>query len=75
VSCRIENHNDCDVTADVELILAPGANAKSVTVDGSPFDGPVEADVFFDSATARLSLCVPAGGTCEVEATCRIQDP
>ena len=62
VTARVENHCDHDVTVELELILAPGAAPRSIT-----FDGPVEAGTFFDSATAKLSLPLPAGQACEVE--------
>jgi len=61
VRCRVENHCDHEVTVDLELILAPGATPKAVTVDGEAFGGPVEAGTFFDATTAKLRAVVPAG--------------
>jgi len=68
VSCRVENHCDCDVTVELELILAPGAKPKSIIVNGRAYEGAVEAGAFFDSATVKLSLALPAGAGCDAEA-------
>ncbi len=68
VRCRVENHCDHDVTLELELILAPAATAKSLTIDGRAFDGDVETGTFFDSTTVKLKLSMTAGAGCIVEA-------
>ena len=68
VTGSVENHCGYEVTVELELILSPGAKAKSIIVDGKAFDGPVEAGTFFDSTTAKLSVPLPAGAGLKVAA-------
>lgn len=69
VTGSIENHCDHEITVELELILSLGAKAKSITIDGKAFDGPVETGTFFDSTTAKLSTGLSAGARMKVEVT------
>ncbi len=68
--CSITNHNDHDVTAELEIILPDGATAASIQLDGQSFDGSTEAGTFFEATTVKLSVGVPAGTGCTIEAIC-----
>ncbi len=66
VAASVTNHCDCDVTVELELILAPGTAPKSITVNGKSFNGQTTSGAFFDSATVKLALPVEAGAGLEV---------
>ena len=54
------------MTVELELILAPSAAPKSITVDGKPFDGETASDTFFDSSTVQLALSLAIGAGLKV---------
>jgi len=68
VACRVENHNDFEVTVELELILARDAKLTWLRIDGQvPKDGAGKGR-FFDVATAKISLVLPGGEARKVEA-------
>lgn len=66
--CYVENHNDIDIRLYLELILEPGGEVDSITVDGEPYAGEPCMGSFFRSNTVKLDIGIPAKTRVDVEA-------
>ena len=68
IKCCIENNNESDVKAEVEVILGEGTKPR-ITINGEEYKGAVNFGKFFEFNTVKVNIIVLAKQKSAIEIT------